>query len=66
MPDKGVSPFGRERSCRPPKLFSNDHLGDAELQQLRQGAQDFLETIEKRQTKSHAPAVPWHGAATAA
>ena len=34
-----------ERSCWPPELFSNDHLSDVELQELRD-AEDFLETIE--------------------
>ena len=34
-----------ERSRWPPELFSNDHLSDVELRELRE-AEDFLETIE--------------------
>ena len=34
-----------ERTRWPADLFSNDHLSDAELQELQE-AEDFLETIE--------------------
>ena len=45
-----------ELSRWPPELFSNDHLSDAELQQLRQGEQDFRKTVENaRQSRSRPP-----------
>ena len=45
-----------ELSCWPPELFSNDHLSDAELQELRQGEQDFRKTVENaRQSRSRPP-----------
>ena len=45
-----------EHSSWPPELFSNDHLSDAELQELREGEPDFLETIENaRQSRTRPP-----------
>ena len=45
-----------ERSCWPPQLFSNDHLSHDELQELRDGDEDFLETIENaRQSRTRPP-----------
>ena len=44
-----------ERSSWPPELFSNDHLSEAELQQLRQGEEDFLETIENARHSRTSP-----------
>ncbi len=34
-----------ERACWPAGLFSNDHLSDAELEELRQGEREFLEAV---------------------
>ena len=43
-----------ERSCWPAELFSNDHLSDAELQELRE--ENFLEAIENaRQSRTRPP-----------
>ena len=45
-----------ERSRWPPELFSNDHLSDAELRELREGEEDFLDTIENaRQSRTRPP-----------
>lgn len=45
-----------ERSCWPPGLFSNGHLSNAELQELREGEEDFLEAIENtRQSRTRPP-----------
>ena len=35
-----------ERSCWPEGLFSNDHLTEQDLKQLRQGERAFQEAIE--------------------
>lgn len=45
-----------ERSRWPPELFSNEHLSDAELRELREGEEDFLNTIENaRQSRTRPP-----------
>ena len=45
-----------ERSCWPPELLSNDHLSDAELLELQQGGDDFLEAIENaRRSRTRPP-----------
>ena len=46
----------QERSSWPVGLFSNDHLADADLQELRKGEQDFLDGIERaRKNRGHPP-----------
>ena len=45
-----------ELSRWPPELFSNDHLSDAELQELQQGEQDFRKAIENaRRSRTRPP-----------
>ena len=45
-----------ELSRWPPELFSNDHLSDAELQELRESEQDFRRAVENaRQSRTRPP-----------
>lgn len=45
-----------ERTCWPAGLFSNDHLSDAEMQELRRSEREFLEAIDGgRRSRSRSP-----------
>lgn len=45
-----------ERACWPAGLFSNDHLSDAELQELQRGEREFLEAIDgDRRSRARSP-----------